>query len=216
MAEVGVCRQTPNAWRCMLISVVNHTGGTLSDEKVQDGIAPSTPDRPRSKPHWHVRRVWLEGSVCGPTRSDSELRGDAIIYLWNGANVDALGFPRDEPAGVPFVRVHRPVKSSLRPWTVTFSHGRSRVDRRSWGQPARVGPHPADRTGSVPLHEMCDAVGPVMRSMAPVSELPAVRLHAPAESAVAAMTSSAGFTRQVASTFINRWPYRLLQPRQGR
>ena len=91
----------------MLISVVNHTGGTLSDEKVQEGIRAINRQIAHDfKPHWHVEaELRLEGSI-GKKPDEKrlpELRGDAIIYLWNGVNVDdALGFHEANAAGVPF------------------------------------------------------------------------------------------------------------------
>jgi len=149
----------------MLISVVNHTGGTLSDEKVQDGIrAVNRQIAHDFKPHWHVEaELRLEGSVG--KRPDEkrlpELRGDAIIYLWNGVNVDdALGFHETNAAGVPFGFVFTDLVKELgEPWTVTFSHEALELIADPEVNLLVVGPHPADPDKEVfHWYEMCDAV----------------------------------------------------------
>jgi hypothetical protein len=112
----------------MLISIVNHTNGSLSDEKVQEGIrAVNRQIAHDFEPHWHMAaELRLEGSIG--KRPDQErlpeLRGDAIIYLWDDVNVeDALGFHERNSAGIPFGFVFTElVKEMDEPWTVTLSH----------------------------------------------------------------------------------------------
>ena len=70
----------------MLISVVNHTNGKLTDEQVQDGIrAVNRQIAHDFKPHWHIgAELRLEGASATPDGEKlPELRGDAIIYLWD-------------------------------------------------------------------------------------------------------------------------------------
>src|SRR6187401_1206700 len=93
--------------RAMVISVVNHTKGKLSDEQVQEGIRAVNRQMAHDfKPHWHVAaELRLEGAIGGAPDDENlpELRGDAIIYLWNEVDVDkALGYHDLNAGGVPF------------------------------------------------------------------------------------------------------------------
>ena len=112
----------------MLISVVNHTGGKLSDEKVQDGIrAVNRQIAHDFQPHWHIgAELRLEGAIGKDPDEEAlpELRGDAIIYLWDEVDVeDALGYHDRHARGVPFGFVFTELVKELgEPWTVTFSH----------------------------------------------------------------------------------------------
>jgi len=149
----------------MLISVVNHTSGKLSDEKVQEGIrAVNRQIAHDFKPHWHVdAELRLEGSVGKKPDEERlpELRGDAIIYLWNGVNVDdALGFHETNAAGVPFGFVFTDLVKELgEPWTVTFSHEALELIGDPEVNLLVVGPHPGDPNKEVfHWYEMCDAV----------------------------------------------------------
>ena len=81
----------------MLISVVNHTKGKLSDEQVQEGIrAVNRQIAHDFRPHWDFEaELRLEGAIGGAPDNEKlpELRGDAILYLWDEVNVeDALGY----------------------------------------------------------------------------------------------------------------------------
>jgi hypothetical protein len=149
----------------MLISVVNHTGGKLSDEKVQEGIrAVNRQIAHDYKPHWHLdAELRLEGAI-GDTPDDEklpELRGDAIIYLWDDVDVDdALGYHELNAAGVPFGFVFTELVKELdEPWTVTFSHEALELLGDASANLLVAGPHPA-HPGEEVFHwyEMCDAV----------------------------------------------------------
>ena len=75
----------------MLISVVNHTDGKLSDEEVQEGIrAVNRQIAEDFNPNWSMGAdLRLEGAI-GKDPDDAklpELRGDAIIYLWDEVDV---------------------------------------------------------------------------------------------------------------------------------
>jgi len=114
----------------MLISVVNHTDGKLSDEAVQEGIrAVNRQIAEDYNPHWHMgAELRLEGAIGKDPDDDKlpELRGDAIIYLWNEVDVeDALGYHEANAAGIPFGFVFTELVKQLKePWTVTFSRPR--------------------------------------------------------------------------------------------
>jgi hypothetical protein len=149
----------------MLISVVNHTSGKLSDEKVQEGIrAVNRQIAHDYKPHWHLEaELRLEGAV-GDAPDDEklpELRGDAIIYLWDDVDIDdALGYHELNAAGVPFGFVFTELVKELKePWTVTFSHEALELLGDSSANLLVAGPHPAHPDEEVfHWYEMCDAV----------------------------------------------------------
>jgi hypothetical protein len=149
----------------MLISVVNHTKRKLSDEQVQEGIrAVNRQIAHDFKPHWDfAAELRLEGAI-GDAPDDeklAELRGDAIIYLWDEVDVDdALGYHDLNAAGVPFGFVFTELVKELKePWTVTFSHEALELLADSEANLLVAGPHPADpKTEVFHWYEMCDAV----------------------------------------------------------
>ena len=149
----------------MLISVVNHTSGKLSDEAVQDGIrAVNRQIAHDFAPHWHLgAELRLEGAVgTNPDHKTArELRGDAIIYLWDDVDVeDALGYHDSNARGVPFGFVFTELVQDLgESWTVTFSHEALELLADPEVNLLVAGPHPADPHVEVfHWYEMCDAV----------------------------------------------------------
>lgn len=149
----------------MRISIVNHTNGKLSDEKVQEGIrAVNRQIAYDFKPQWHYdAELRLEGSVGDKPDEEElpELRGDAIIYLWSEVDVDdALGFHESNAAGVPFGFVFTELVKELgEPWTVTLSHEALELIGDPEVNLLVAGPHPADPKKEVfHWYEMCDAV----------------------------------------------------------
>ena len=149
----------------MLISVVNHTKGKLSDEQVQEGIrAVNRQIAHDFRPHWDFEaELRLEGAIGGAPDNEKlpELRGDAILYLWDEVNVeDALGYHDMNARGTPFGFVFTELVKQLKePWTVTFSHEALELLADSEANLLVAGPHPADPTKEVfHWYEMCDAV----------------------------------------------------------
>ena len=149
----------------MLISVVNHTSGKLRDEQVQDGIrAVNRQIAHDFAPHWHLSaELRLEGPVgTDPDKKAlRELRGDAIIYLWDDMDVeDALGYHDANAHGVPFGFIFTELVKQLKePWTVTLSHEALELIADPEVNLLVAGPHPADPTVEVfHWYEMCDAV----------------------------------------------------------
>jgi hypothetical protein len=149
----------------MLISVVNHTDGKLSDEAVQEGIrAVNRQIAEDFNPNWSMgANLRLEGAI-GKDPDDAklpELKGDAIIYLWNGVDVDnALGYHEANAAGTPFGFVFTELVKELdEPWTVTFSHEALELIGDPEATLLVAGPHPEDPKKEVfHWYEMCDAV----------------------------------------------------------
>lgn len=149
----------------MLISVVNHTSGKLSDQEVQEGIrAVNRQIAHDFKPYWHMSaELRLEGAIGKNPDATAlpELRGDAIIYLWDEVDVDdALGYHELTAGGVPFGFVFTELVKELKePWTVTFSHEALELLGDPEANRLVAGPHPADRRHQVfHWYEMCDAV----------------------------------------------------------
>jgi hypothetical protein len=149
----------------MLISVVNHTKGKLKDEQVLEGIrAVNRQIAHDFEPYWDFgAELRLEGSIgdSPDAKALPELRGDAILYLWDEVDVDdALGYHELNAAGVPFGFVFTELVKELKePWTVTFSHEALELLADSEANLLVAGPHPADPTKEVfHWYEMCDAV----------------------------------------------------------
>jgi hypothetical protein len=149
----------------MLISIVNHTSGKLSDAQVQDAVRAINAQMAHDfKPYWHIgAELRLEGSI-GKDPDDTtlpELRGDAIIYLWDDVNADdALGFHETNAGGVPFGFVFTELSKELgESWTVTLSHEALELVADPEVNLLVAGPHPADPKKEVfHWYEMCDAV----------------------------------------------------------
>lgn len=148
----------------MLISTVN-LSERVGDEEVQ--LALRAINRQISEdfaPNWSISAVLrLEGRATdAPQREHPpELRGDAVMYLWDEADVEgAIGYHDENDAGLPCGFVFTEIAAQLgEPWSVTLSHealeliGDANVNRLA------AGPHPGDPDRWV-LHwyEMCDAV----------------------------------------------------------
>src|SRR5262245_15404846 len=91
----------------MIISIINHTNGKISDEKVQEAIrAINRQIQEDFEPYWSLgATLRLEGrSSATPEKEQlADMRGDAIIYLWDGSDVDgALGYHDRNHRGIPF------------------------------------------------------------------------------------------------------------------
>src|SRR6266536_1792984 len=132
----------------MLISAVN-LSKKIADEEVQPVLrAINTQIAQDFAPYWGMSATMrLEGRAARKPKREHppELRGDAIIYLWDHADVDdALGYHDENHAGQPCGFVFTTIAEQI---------GDANVNRLA------AGPHPADPNRWV-LHwyEMCDAV----------------------------------------------------------
>ncbi len=114
--------------------------------------------------HWHRHaQLRLEGPIGRrPDRSHpEELRGDAILYLWDEVDqADALGYHDLNYRGIPFGVVFTELAEELgEPWTVTFSHEALELAMDPEANLLARGPHPEDPSRSVyHWYELCDAV----------------------------------------------------------
>ena len=91
----------------MIISVINHTNGEISDEEIEVAIrAINRQIREDFEPYWSFgATLRLEGrSQKSPGKQDiADMRGDAIIYVWNESDVPgALGYHDQNFRGIPY------------------------------------------------------------------------------------------------------------------
>lgn len=149
----------------MIISVINHTNGNVSDEELQGAIrAINRQIREDYEPYWHIgAELRLEGrSGKKPsTQNIVDMRGDAVLYLWDAADVDnALGYHDLTNGGVPYGFVFTELAKQLKEeWTVTLSHEALELVGDSEVNLLVQGPHPSDSQHTVfHWYEMCDAV----------------------------------------------------------
>jgi hypothetical protein len=90
-----------------------------------------------------------------------DLRGDAILYLWDDADVPgALGYHDENGAGLPCGFIFTEIAAEIgEPYSVTLSHEALELIGDANVNKLAAGPHPAEPDRWV-LHwyEMCDAV----------------------------------------------------------
>lgn len=149
----------------MLISVVNHTSGRVRDEDVQVAIRAINRQIAHDfEPYWNISaELRLEGPVTKrPSKVTlPELRGDAVLYLWDRVDPDgALGYHEQNARGIPFGFVFIDLTQELEePWSVTLSHEALELIGDPEVNLLVAGPHPADNRRQVfHWYEMCDAV----------------------------------------------------------
>jgi hypothetical protein len=149
----------------MIISIINHTNGKLSDEEVQHAIrAINGQVKQDFEPYWSLgATLRLEGKAGTKPKQQqpSDMRGDAVIYLWDNVNVaNALGYHDRNNRGIPFGFVFTELSKSLgENWTVTLSHEALELIGDPEVNLLVAGPHPANpRQDVFHWYEMCDAV----------------------------------------------------------
>lgn len=149
----------------MIISVINHTNGKIKDEEVQRVIrAINRQIKEDFEPYWSLgATLRLEGkSASAPDKNDlADMRGDAVLYLWDKVDVDgALGYHDTNNAGIPYGFVFTELSKQLgESWTVTFSHEALELIADPEVNLLAMGPHPGDPNRIVfHWYEMCDAV----------------------------------------------------------
>ena len=149
----------------MIISIINHTDGQVSDDELQRVIrAVNRQIKEDFEPYWSLgATLRLEGrSETSPTKlSLPDLRGDAILYLWDKLDVDgALGYHDQNARGIPYGFVFTTLSAQLgEPWSVTLSHEALELIADPEVNLLVMGPHPADPNKTVfHWYEMSDAV----------------------------------------------------------
>lgn len=148
----------------MRLSVVNHT--PIPDGEVQKVIrALNRQIAEDFEPAWSMgAELRLEGRGARVKPEDpAELRGDAVIYLWEDeAPAAVLGYHDKNGQGLPFGIVFTAAVASLgRPWSHTLSHEALELLADPESNLLVRGPHPdpAQQGRDVFFwYEMCDAV----------------------------------------------------------
>lgn len=148
----------------MIISIVNRSR-TISDEELQGVIrAINRQIAEDFKPYWSFgATLRLEGKVGKDpeTASLPDMRGEAVIYLWDKTDVeDALGYHSNNARGIPYGFVFTELSKKLGElWSVTLSHEALELLGDAQGNLLVQGPHPENPALEV-FHwfEMCDAV----------------------------------------------------------
>ena len=153
----------------MFVSVVNFTDGKLKDAEVLAALrAVNRQIAGDFAPYWSFgAELRLEGPVGKrPNKmSLAELRGDAILYLWDKIDVaGAEGYHDKNNRGIPYGFVFADLARELgEDWTVTLSHEALELVGDPQTNLLAQGPHPKElesRNPRLVYHwfEMCDAV----------------------------------------------------------
>jgi hypothetical protein len=150
----------------MIISIVNHTKGKVSDEELQKAIrAINRQITEDFAPYWSMTATLrLEGrSAAQPdTAQVADMRGDAVIYLWDEADVDgAIGYHFQNNRGIPFGFVFTSIAEEIgEDWSVTLSHEALELLADPETNLLVIGPHPDPAEDREVFHwfEMADAV----------------------------------------------------------
>lgn len=152
----------------MIISVINHTDGEVTDKRVQEVIrAINRQISEDFAPYWGMSaRLRLEGRTPGaepnPDHDITDMRGDAVLYLWNELDPKgALGYHDQNDKGIPYGIVFTKLSDSIdEDWSVTLSHEALELIADPEANLLVKGPHPKDPAREEVFHwyEMCDAV----------------------------------------------------------
>lgn len=150
----------------MIISIINLTAGKIKDSELQKVIrAINRQIHEDFAPHWHrYATLRLEGHITDkPKKNDLvNIRGDAVIYLWDKVEGnDAVGYHDINDGGIPFGFVFLEVANEIgEPWSVTLSHECLELIGDPEINLLVAGPHPDRKQRRQVFHwyEMCDAV----------------------------------------------------------
>ena len=113
----------------MIISIINHSNGQVTDEQLQGAIrAINRQIAEDYEPYWSIgATLRLEGrSGQKPQKQNiADMRGDAVIYLWDKVDVEgALGYHDANNRGIPYGFVFKELSKKLvENWTVAISFG---------------------------------------------------------------------------------------------
>ena len=132
----------------MIISVINHSNGLIKDEELEFKIrAINRQITEDFEPYWSFgATLRLEGrSRRRPSKQDlADMRGDAVIYVWNEADVkDADGYHDRNNRGIPYGFVFAELSAKLgEEWSVTLSHEALEMAADPENNLFVLGPHP--------------------------------------------------------------------------
>ncbi|MBI4471643.1 MAG: S8 family serine peptidase [Acidobacteria bacterium] len=147
----------------MIISIINKSA--IPDHKLLTAIrAINRQITEDFFPYWSMgASLRLEGTTPDAPETDrlEDMRGDAVIYVWDTVDVQTvLGFHDRNHRGIPFGFVFTELSKKLdEPWSVTLSHEALELIADPEVNLLVKGPHPSDPSTEV-FHwfEMCDAV----------------------------------------------------------
>jgi hypothetical protein len=149
----------------MIISVINHASGSIADAEIQPVLrALNRQIEGDFAPYWAMAaQLRLEGrSGRQPSRQSLiDMRGDAVLYLRDRADVDdALGYHDLHHRGMPFGFVFTELSKAMgEHWSVTLSHEALELVADPEVNLLVMGPHPRHPGRDVfHWYEMCDAV----------------------------------------------------------
>ena len=134
----------------MIITLINFTNGKIKDEEVHAAARAINRQIAQDfEPYWSFgAQLRLEGrTTAKPSKTTMpDMRGDAIIYLWNATDVeDALGYHNTNFRGIPYGFVFTELSKELgENWTVTLSHETLELLGDAQANLLVQGPHPAD------------------------------------------------------------------------
>ena len=149
----------------MIITIVNLTSGKISDEEIQRATrAINRQIAEDFEPYWSFgAQLRLEGNSSSKPSAQSpvDMRGDAILYLWDKTNLKgADGYHFNNNKGIPYGFVFVELSGKLQEdWSVTLSHEALELIGDAQINLLVQGPHP-NGSGKTVFHsyEMCDAV----------------------------------------------------------
>ncbi len=149
----------------MIVSVINMTNGIRSDTEVQAAIRAINRQLAEDfEPYWGFGGMLrLEGRAVKSRRllSQSDMRGDAVLYLTDMINRDGMaGFHDRNHPGIPYGVIYLELSHKLEEaWTTTFSHEALELIADPQANLLVQGPHPLKpRRRVYHWFEMCDAV----------------------------------------------------------
>jgi len=147
----------------MLISLINRT--RIADEELQAVVrAINRQIEGDYAPYWGLGatlRLEGRGSKVVDKEAPIDMRGDAVLYLWDEPDVDdALGYHDLNHRGIPFGFSFTVISKQLdEHWSVTLSHEVLELIGDPEVNLLVMGPHPGDPGRDVfHWYEMCDAV----------------------------------------------------------
>src|SRR6478752_3774453 len=151
------------SWRItMIISVINMS--KIDDTELHQAVrAVNRQIREDFEPYWSFgATLRLEGHSTGkPDKIQlPDMRGDAILYVWDQVDVEgALGYHDANARGIPYGFVFTQLSAELNEdWTVTLSHEALELTADPLVNLLVAGPHPQEDRTVFHWFEMSDAV----------------------------------------------------------
>jgi len=148
----------------MIITVVNMSA-SITDAALHPVIrAINRQIREDFEPYWSLgATLRLEGNTgkSKPNKVDlPEMRGDAVLYLWDKVDIpDALGYHDANARGLPFGFIFTELIAKLNEsWSVTLSHEALELVADPLANLLVAGPHPQEDRTVFHWYEMSDAV----------------------------------------------------------